>query len=166
MKISKHRIKRLIIEMFEKPRSYPISEPAVYFQYGDAPYFKYLFTSKDDDEYKVEIEWSNRFDLWKIDFDIVGGDFKLTNKRDLKVISTVIEAVKKFILHDLENHDDVDDKFSSCKEFLIQPATEKAGDMQRTRLFQYILKKNGIDSQLTGNPFLGFWIIFDVYPKD
>jgi len=155
--------KSILQEIFKNPSAYPFREDQVFGFVGSSPQSqaRFLFSGRDGAEYYVEIEWSDSKDMWKISFDVVGGNFAYTGKNDFKVLGTVITIVKHFTEETLPNHPNLDDYFRNQNRFVIKPEGQFR-DMKRAELFQAILKKQGVNSELAGHPLFGIYIFFEV----
>jgi len=155
--------KSILQEIFKNPSAYPFREDRVFGFVGSSrqSQARFLFNGRDGDEYYVKIEWSDSKEMWKISFDVVGGNFSYTGKGDLKVLGTVIAIVRHFIEETLPDHPNLDDYFRGQNRFVIKPEGQFR-DMKRAEVFQAILKKQGVDSELAGHPLFGIYIFFEV----
>ena len=72
----------ILQEIFKNPSAYPFREDRVFGFVDSSPQSqaRFLFNGRDGDEYYVKIEWSDSKEMWKISFDVVGGNFSLTAK--------------------------------------------------------------------------------------
>jgi len=161
----------LLLEMFKNLNPYPFSsEPdIIHRDMEDVPIeYIYVFKADDDSDYRIsfshidiiESHISNSFNLkkkmyWDIQFYSMKPDkeflsqkrdYALTNKNDIRVLHTVIEVTKSFVKNVLPKLEDLDQR--ETREFISECNSEYEGDDRRAKVYQYMLKKQGISSEI------------------
>ena len=168
MKIKKSQLRRIILnELFEKDAA--VYNLTLSSDGAKSPeYVKYSFSTDDDLKYEVKISaltrnrrdrtpvgWSVNF--WNLSQGTWAGvrEYELTNKFDLKVLNTIIQAVKTFIT---DVRPDLPEPYASVNKFTSYVEEEddyvrrlNNYDTRRARIYQYMLKKKGIPSEIAAS---------------
>ena len=98
-----------------------------------------------DEETGEEVEKDHR--PWDVMFRLVDGEYAgLTGGFDMKVYGTVITIVRDFVENRLPHLKN--ESVRSQRSFKITPVSGFEGDARRARIYQRILKNNGIDSEI------------------
>ena len=196
MRIHKNKLKKLVresllLELFKHLNPYPFSgKPYTVYNGRETITIggEYSFTTEAGLNYSVFFthinnrgasdEVSTAFNLdenmyWDIHFKTAEKGHDLTNQNDMKVLHTIIATVKDFVQNMLPGFEDLD--FKSTRTFISECNSEHPGDDRRAKVYQYMLKKQGIsDSQIAeisrttydymGAPYekLDFFIKFEV----
>ena len=114
--------------------------------------YRVLFTHVDnrgdfDDEVSTAFNLENNM-YWDIQFLTLEKGHDLTNQNDTKVLHTVIATVKDFVQNVRPNFEDPD--FRETRTFISECKSESRGDDRRAKVYQYMLKKQGItDSKIS-----------------
>ncbi len=143
----------ILKEIFEKDAaSYQFVHKVDGRQSGRPHSHEYMFKTDDDLIYLVQIYAMSEYGMgrnaekvWTGSWDVVFGtidpqdplefSMNMTGKRDIKVLNTVIQVVKDFV--------------SNVKCEAEQEETHGGTDDRRGRIYQYMLKKQGITSALS-----------------
>jgi hypothetical protein len=176
MKILKRSLKKMIresllLELFKNLNPYPFSSQPdiIHRDMSDVPVeYIYVFKADDGSDYRISFKHidiidsdiSNSFSLnkkmyWDVQFYSMKQskeflrkerDYSLTNKNDMRVLHTVIEVTKTFVKNVLPELEDLDQR--ETREFISECNSEYDGDDRRAKVYQYMLKKQGIASEI------------------
>ena len=173
MKITRQQLQRIILtEILDKDAPFYEYELA-YQEIGPYdPVFEYEFFTKDGLLYLLKIEFmpSDVGDgKWEIEFDasdVPMAAFKLTGSFDLKVLSTVTQIVKDFVLNVRPGLPEPYDKIINFTCVARQEKTlDGQPDRRRERIYKYILEKQGISNvQVTTDSSSGKIVMDFVIP--
>jgi hypothetical protein len=172
MKLNRSKLRTMILkEIFDKNSSYYDFRLA-YDQVapGRTLQFEYEFETDDGLDYfltitlpmTVETQDGIPVDVhtktWQVEFDTEFGGYEMTMSYDIKVLNTVIQIVKDFVSNIRPR---LPDPFNQVIDFEAS-AQEEAGygekgmrDTRRARIYKYMMKKQGIDSEIFVDPKSG-----------
>ena len=160
MKLTRKSLRKIILsEIFEKgANSYSFQYQGKKGDYWDDPaVHDYLFKTDDGLEYSVRI-FAPKFYYtdggeeyqghWDVSF-TADNKWGLTGKNDIKVLNTIIQVVKDFVSDVRTRLPDPLATIIKFKSEAIQERGVPGGDTRRGRIYQYMLKKQGIKSTLS-----------------
>ena len=109
--------------------------------------YSVFFTHMDFEGVNDDEDVSTAFSLdknvyWDIQFKTSEQGHDLTNQNDMKVLHTIIATVKDFVQNVLPNFED--SAFRETRTFISECNSEYPGDDRRAKVYQYMLKKQGI----------------------
>ena len=169
MKIFKNKLRRLIresllLEMFKNLKPYTFSKKPLIINVGSlyptTIGSEYNFVTDSGLNYSVSFTHiDNKGDIrmpddvnavfnlgknmyWDISFTTAEKGHELTNQNDIKVLHTIIATVKDFVQNVLPNFED--SAFRETRVFVSECNSEHNGDDRRAKVYQYMLKKQGI----------------------
>ena len=175
MQITRKKLRKIILaEIFERGAEfYQFQRDIKKEDYWDPPDYgmhKYNFKTNDNLEYTVLI-YAPKFHFadggeeyqghWDVSFSAKGAEgsdqsyghtgnaFGLTGKNDIKVLNTIIQVVKDFVSNVRTTLPDPLSTIINFKSEAIQERGVPGGDTRRGRIYQYMLKKQGIKSTLS-----------------
>jgi hypothetical protein len=172
MKLTRRILRKIILsEILDKDAPFYDYELA-YQELGPGdPLFEYEFFTKDGLLYLLKIEYMPTEDgigKWDIEFDasdVPSDQFRLTGSFDLKVLSTVTQIVKDFVVNVRPGLPETYNKITNFTCIARQEKTiDGQPDRRRERIYRYILRKQGIPSvkvttdAITGNIIMDFVI--------
>ena len=116
---------------------------------------EYMFKTDHDLTYVVHIYAMSEYGSWDVVFNTVDpldpldDSVELTGKNDIKVLNTIIQVVKDFVANVRPTLPHPLYKFTNFKCEAAQEETHSGTDDRRGRIYQYMLKKQGIASDLS-----------------
>ena len=163
MKLNRKTLRKLILkEIFEKgAAAYKFVHAVDGRQRGRPEAHEYTFKTDHDLTYLVFIyakkqntgdEWTGSWDVSFSTIDLqdpLDVNMDLTGKHDIKVLNTVIQVVKDFVSNVRPTLPDPLYTFTHFKCEAQQERGIPGGDTRRGRIYQYMLKKQGISSELS-----------------
>ena len=172
MKLTRKKLRKIILsEIFENDAAaYKFDHKVDGRQSGSPHSHEYMFKTDDDLIYLVYIyakseygEGRNAEKVWTGNWDVVFGtidpqdplkfSMNMTGKRDIKVLNTVIQVVKDFVSNVRPTLPDPLSTFTHFKceaqQERSRPGRPMGTDSRRGRIYQYMLKKQGISSKLS-----------------
>ena len=168
MILSRKTLRKLILkEIFEKDAaSYEFVHKVDGRQSGSPHSHEYMFKTDDDLIYLVQIYAMSEYGtgrnaekVWTGNWDVVFGtidpqdplefSMNMTGKRDIKVLNTVIQVVKDFVSNVRPTLPHPLYSFTNFKCEAEQEEAHSGTDDRRGRIYQYMLKKQGITSALS-----------------
>ena len=176
MKLTRRQLRKIILtEMFEKGSAfYPFKLIDKIIEENEPLEFEYKFSTDDGLNYiaDIKLHWSSSYGYeseWDVNFDVETGvnnplgDYALTGSNDLKVLNTIIEIVKDFVS---SVRPTLPDPFNQIIDFFAFVAEEetKTGkrDTRRARIYKYMMKKRGINSDISYDPVGNLMIKFQI----
>ena len=165
MKITRKALKKLILkELFEKgAAAYAFKHSVDGRQKGEPDVHSYEFTSDHGLQYTVPVFAPKETFLgdvqydgeWNVSFTAKDPNnpdanaYGLTGMNDMKVLNTVIQVVKDFVSNVRPTLPDPLHTFTHFKCEAQQERGIPGGDTRRGRIYQYMLKKQGIRSEIS-----------------
>ena len=168
MKLTRKKLRQIILtEIFEKDAKYyqyVYSRGGSEEQNPSGAKFEYEFQTDSGLQYTVTIYAPKDYfpeedkavfrGVWVVTFfaqdpnDLTKDAFGLTGENDMKVLNTIIQTVKDFVSNVRPTLPHPLYKFTRFKCEAEQESGIPGGDTRRGRIYQYMLKKQGIKSDL------------------
>ena len=171
MKLTRKKLRQIILaEIFEKDAKYYQfnhfsdgrlnGRPETHeFTFQTDGGFKYTVTIYAPKDYFPEDNKSMFRGVWDVSFSALNPNdansdwFGLTGENDMKVLNTIIQIVKDFVSNIRPT---LPDELATIVNFKCEAEQERSRpgrpmgtDSRRGRIYQYMLKKQGISSQLS-----------------